>query len=455
MRKLTVVAMAVLAVLAFAASVFAVQAEIPANTSAVVAKAKTQITLGGELAIRGRIFKNLDLTQDSQSPNGNDSFYQYQYILNLTAVTGKTKGVIELYSGNTGWVKWGKSSFQQGVNGYADANSDGLTFRQLYIAFPVMGLNVSVGHQLGQLGVASFLDFSKEGADMILVSYPIDKKSSIAIGTIKLEEDGSLTSTDTNDKDKDIYFATADIDLGGHMLGINIANLRDKDGLTTTNQKELWNWGLTLKGKLMSNLSYVFAGDLQRGENYAATKVKNRGYHLRGVLNYQATPELGLKLASIYYSGDKGNTAEKQEGFVTLLEDKNYATFIYGYLIRGVQAGTALTANSTNIGPGAPVPAGTWFNVLGANYKFSKDLSAGLDFIWLRGTYKEVANMSYNNSSKKIGWELDANIAYNLGDNLVYSVMAGMFDPGSAWARATDDNNKKAYAFEHKITYKF
>jgi hypothetical protein len=453
-RKLTVVAMAVLAVLAFAASVFAVQAEIPANTSAVVAKGKTQITLGGELAMRGRLFKNLDLEKSSSA--GDDAFYQYQYILNLTAVTGKTKGVIELYSGNTGWVTWGSNSFQKPANaGTKSATEDtGMRFRQLYLAFPVMGLNVSIGHQLGQLGVASFVDFSKEGADMIHVSYPIDKKSSVAIGTIKVDENGDLGSSPS--RDADVYFGTADIDLAGHMLGINIATMSSSMASEAAYQVDgLWNWGVTLKGKLASNLGYVFAGDIQSGKNkVSGGNTKYNGYHLRGVLNYQATSALGLKLASIYYSGDKGNTTDKQEGFQTLLEDKNYATFIYGYLIRGVQGATPI-GNSALMGPSTPVPAGTWFNVLGANYKFSKDLSAGLDFIWLRGTYKNISAMSYNNSSKKIGWELDANIAYNLGDNLTYSVVAGMFDPGSAWARAANTDPKNAYAFEHKITYKF
>lgn len=454
MRKLTVVAMAVLAVLAFAASVFAVQAEIPANTSAVVAKGKTQITLGGEISMRGRLFKNLDLEKNSAA--GNDSFYQYQYILNLTAVTGKTKGVMELYSGDTGWVTWGKRSFQRPANAgtteinAANDSDTGMRFRQLYIAFPVMGLNLSIGHQLGQLGVASFLDFSKEGADMIHISYPIDKKSSVAIGTIKIEDRGILNN-DSSVNDSNGYFATADIDLSGHMLGINIARIADQQ----IDDNELWNWGVTLKGKLMSNLGYVFAGDLQSGK---AIKdgAKYRGYHIRGVLNYQATSALGLKLASIYYSGDKQDSTgsgTKQEGFQTFLEDKNYATFIYGYLVRNPHTATG----PASYGPGAPAPAGTWFNVLGANYKFSKDLSAGLDFIWLRGTYKgtKTTATTFNpNNSKKLGWELDANIAYNLGDNLTYSVVAGMFDPGSAWARDGFDP-KNAYAFEHKITYKF
>ncbi|MCE5312722.1 MAG: hypothetical protein LLF86_06165, partial [Nitrospiraceae bacterium] len=113
---------------------------------------------------------------------------------------------------------------------------------------------------------------------------------------------------------------------------------------------------------------------------------------------------------------------------------------------------TAAVASGAAMGPGIPVPAGTWFNVIGANYKFTKDLNAGLDFIWLRGTYKNLNA----GQSKNIGWELDGTINYNLGDNLTYSVIAGMFDPGSAWARsgqAARDTN--AYAVEHRITYKF
>ena len=59
MKKTFAVIAAVLFVLSFAASAFAIHAEIPAETQAVVAKSATQITLGGEIRVRGWYTNNL------------------------------------------------------------------------------------------------------------------------------------------------------------------------------------------------------------------------------------------------------------------------------------------------------------------------------------------------------------------------------------------------------------
>ncbi len=53
MKKYLALILGVLFVLSFAASAFAIHAEIPSETQAVVAKGSTQITLGGEIRTRG------------------------------------------------------------------------------------------------------------------------------------------------------------------------------------------------------------------------------------------------------------------------------------------------------------------------------------------------------------------------------------------------------------------
>ncbi|OGW24029.1 MAG: hypothetical protein A2X59_09890 [Nitrospirae bacterium GWC2_42_7] len=53
MKKILLIVLASIMVLGFAASAFAIHAEIPSETQAVVAKGGTQITLGGELRVRG------------------------------------------------------------------------------------------------------------------------------------------------------------------------------------------------------------------------------------------------------------------------------------------------------------------------------------------------------------------------------------------------------------------
>jgi hypothetical protein len=64
----------VLFVLLFSEGAFAVHAEIPAETQAVVAKDDVQITLGGEIRIRGWNAKNIgdDSQQDTSEKTAQD-----------------------------------------------------------------------------------------------------------------------------------------------------------------------------------------------------------------------------------------------------------------------------------------------------------------------------------------------------------------------------------------------
>ncbi|MCE5194835.1 MAG: hypothetical protein LLF28_05165 [Nitrospiraceae bacterium] len=456
MKKYLALIVSMLLVLSFAAVAFA---QMPAGTTSVVAKGDTQVALTGEIGMRGRYFKNLDLNDSDGSggEKGNASMYQYHYALGVTATTGKVKGVIEFYSGKTGWLTWGKTSSTAEIGKPAEddvtTGSLGPNFRQLFIEFPVLGVNVKVGHQLGQLGVASFLDFSKEGADALILSYPFGKNS-VALGTIKVTEMNDVATTEGSpDKDTDIYFATGDFDLSGHGLGFNVAMVRNSD-VATKKSNVLYNAGLTYKGKF-GPLGLLAAFDKQFGDHGSDTaKVKYQGYHARLVANYAPINELTLSAASIYYSGDKGDTTDKSEGFTTYLEDKDYATFVYGYLVRGVQGG-ALTATS-NYGPGVPVPAGTWFNRLAATYKPMKDLAVTGAFINLRGTYKNISAMSYNGSSKSIGNEIDMLISYDITKNLNYSIQGGILMPGKAWERSdTLKQDENAIAMQHVLMYKF
>ena len=55
MKKCIAIIAAMLFVLGFAASAFAIHAEIPAETSAIVVKGESTVTIGGELRFRGEL----------------------------------------------------------------------------------------------------------------------------------------------------------------------------------------------------------------------------------------------------------------------------------------------------------------------------------------------------------------------------------------------------------------
>ncbi|NJD54933.1 MAG: hypothetical protein FIA94_00850, partial [Nitrospirae bacterium] len=102
MKKTIALVAAVVFVLGFAASAFAIHAEIPAETQAVVATGGTQITLGGEVRVRGWYRKNLAsaLGQDSDSY----AWYDQRVRLSVDAkVSPNVQAFIQLESEGTGF----------------------------------------------------------------------------------------------------------------------------------------------------------------------------------------------------------------------------------------------------------------------------------------------------------------------------------------------------------------
>lgn len=411
-----------------------------ATAFAEVKAANSDINLSGSLTFRGWYANNLD--NDSSTVAGDTAFYDTQFRLLMEAKVDKAKAVVEFQNSSGGSDKWGTTSTGPGSTDFQSGDNADLHFRQAYIAFPVMGLHVSVGHQLLSLGVKSFFDASKDGAAGILVTYPFDKNV-VGVGTIKHTENNGLTSdawSGPNSNDLDIHFGLASFALGGgHTLGINIGNVVNAN-TTTNDNASLWNYGLTLSGKL-DPVTYTIAGDMQGGKADGINK--NQGYHMRGVLGYQATPEMGLNLASIYYSGEKTGADVKK--FATYLEDTNYATFVFGYLNRGL-GGT--------YGTGTPAPGGFWYNKVGATYKPTKDLALGLDYINIRGTYGAGQGPS-SVTSKDVGDEVDVTLAYNISKGLTYNIIGGILMPGKAYKQANALRDDNAIAARHSITLSF
>jgi hypothetical protein len=411
MKRYLALILGVLLVLGFAANSFA----------------QTELKLSGSLTLRGWYLDNLD--NDDTNAKGDDSYYDTQLRLKFDATIDKAKAVIELQNGAGGSSKWGRS------DDFQKAEDMKLSIKQAYISFPVMGLNISAGHQLLSLGVKSFFDASKDGAKAIVVTYPFDKNV-VGLGTIKAT-DTDVLSLDQKAEDLDIYFGLASIGLGGgHTLGLNIAGVIDNIGANS----KLYNYGLTLAGKI-DPVSYTLAADIQSGEDEAKNDYK--GYHVRGVLGYKATPELNLSLASIYFSGEKDGADVKR--YQTYLEDTNYATFVFGYLNRGLGAA---------YGTGTPAPGGFWFNKIGASYKATKDLALGLDYINIRGTYGAGAQIT-TVTSKNVGNEIDFTLKYQIARNLTYNVIGGVLFPGDAYEQASAVRNDSAFALRHALSLSF
>ncbi|MFZ2196411.1 MAG: hypothetical protein WAV13_01670, partial [Thermodesulfovibrionales bacterium] len=167
MKKYLALFLGVIFVLSFAASAFAIHAEIPSETQAVVAKGATQITLGGELRTRGWWRDNID---DAKNPvdSGSSAYYDQRVRLSVDAtVAPGVKGyvMVETNSGNSDLYVWGTNDF--------NAKPTGLDINEAWILYTGSGLlgfnsGLKIGHMPLALGNKEFFDHTKFGDDAIV-----------------------------------------------------------------------------------------------------------------------------------------------------------------------------------------------------------------------------------------------------------------------------------------------
>ncbi|HEY9246537.1 MAG TPA: hypothetical protein VIO11_06805 [Candidatus Methanoperedens sp.] len=115
MKKVLAIILGAIFVLSFAASAFAIHAEIPSETQAVVARSTTQITIDGEIRSRGWYQKNINYGPAGTGiPNGftggsaglpvdssSEAWYDQRIRLSVDAkVTPNVEGYIQLESGS-------------------------------------------------------------------------------------------------------------------------------------------------------------------------------------------------------------------------------------------------------------------------------------------------------------------------------------------------------------------
>src|SRR5512139_2178685 len=88
LKKFLAIILGAIFVLSFAASAFAIHAEIPSETQAVVAKGATQITIDGEIRSRGWYQKNIagnNSTQGLPHDTTSEAWYDQRIRLSVDA----------------------------------------------------------------------------------------------------------------------------------------------------------------------------------------------------------------------------------------------------------------------------------------------------------------------------------------------------------------------------------
>ena len=457
MKKYLALVLGVLFTLGFAVSAFAIHAEIPAETQAVVAKGATNITLGGELRFRGEIKNNTDLDENSGVGENTDTSSAYDGRVRIRVqadVSKNTQGVIHLEAGNSitaDTYTWGSDAGSEGKGIYPLGNSKRGNFNILEAwiqhKFTSIPVGIKVGHMPLALGNKLFFDHSEFGDDAIVVFADPTKELHVGLLTIKILE-GSPTSADDADAYVGLFVYSPS---KGTSISGDVTMVDDKrfggDLGPNDNGVHLYNYGLradTAVGGLGIKADLELQGGKVKGETF---EEKFKGFAYLVGLSYKVDP-VKLSLDYAYGSGDD-NSDDKVKTFVNALGGSQHYTYVYEYRV----ASATSSNTSSNTGTGL---ANTQYIRLGVNGDLTKDLNLDVNLYRLRAVKAAVAaGYDYRaGTSKNIGSELDAKITYKLDKNLVYFVEGGYLWTGKFYDSATvaaDD----AYAVRHGITLNF
>lgn len=441
MKKFLAIMLGVLFVLSFAASSFAIHAEIPAETQAVVAKGTTQINIGGLLRTRGWFFDNVSSTANPFE-NQDRAFYDQRVQLMVDAkITPNVQGLFQLQGDQV----WGDTGFNQ--------KGDALRWIQAWIQYTGSGLlgipaGLKVGHMPLALGNQTFFQHTTNGDDAIVVFMDPTKELHIGLLAVKLSEGASSVPTlcivtatgatvlpvanvcpvgstplttrtvggaNDNTDDVDGYVGLAVFKLDpNNTVGGNFTFLNQSDS-----DLRLYNLGVHANGNI-SGFGYNAEGNVQFGHVLTGPKRKFRGYAFQAGVNYALNP-VNIKASFGYGSGDKSGSLKKNEEFQTFLSDVEHFTIAYDYRVRTAARNQVAPPNSSNTLTGL---ANTMYLNLGVDYSITPSVKTSLNGFILR------ANKTANGQSKNIGWEVDAKVAYNVAKNLNYIFDLGYLDAG-------------------------
>ncbi len=486
MKKFIIFAVA-LFVLGFAASSFAIQAEIPADTTAAIATGGTQVTIGGELRIRGSIRQNPgDFDRNQALTTSNTTFgksehmlYDSRYRLNVEAkVSPNTIGFIQLEAADTGKNTGENSTWGAADSGVA-ARSYGGTFRlgdqkqnemrvlQAWIQHSGSGLfgipaYIKIGHQMITVGAGVFYSHSLQGDDAIVVGINPIKGLDISFTTVKLWE-GNTNSAD----DQDMYSLGINYAINKDVsIGADVSMIQSQNGTsgapgawglssgalqTKALYSNLYNIGVNAKANIQGFKLYGTA-DFQTGGDNVPPKWHYRGFALTAGAAYTFAP-VTLSLDLGYGSGDSA-TDNKVGTFLTSQSDVVHYTFVYDYMTANAAGNIAGGLQNTmfvKLGAGADVMKG--LNIAGSLTLLNAAKSAF-------GGGLLTTNAGTSVTHKYIGTEIDTTLTYQIDKGLKYFVEGGylfagrFFKDATAGTRGTD-RYSDPWAIRHGIQLNF
>ncbi len=468
MKKYLVILLGAVFVLCFAASAFAIHAEIPAETQAVVTKG-VQVTIGGDIRIRGEFDNNVNTFDDNTADH--TSFYDERIRLNVNAqVTPNTVGYIEIEGTNgptsTGYTWGSPDSGSKGVYFYGDAKRAQLNLLEAWILHTGSGLlgmpaGIKVGHMALALGNKLFFDHTLFGDDAIVLFADPMKELHIAVLTAKFVEGNTKLNDDSNAYVGLFSYTTKEFGLSGDVTYVDHQNTFlegvafPKAGIASFPagaNAHLWNFGLRANADI-AGFGLMADGEIQTGKVTDAPvpggDIDFQGYAFLVGANYTFAP-VKLGIAYAYGSGDNGNDPTKFKAFVTSLSNYQHTTYVYDY-----KSPVHAENYFGDTLPGAGI-SNTQYIKVDASAPLAKDLSGYLAYYWLRANDLN-SFQSVNGANHDIGSEIDAKLTYKIDKNLVYYVEGGYLFAGDFYKSITVPGKSPddAYAVRHGIQLTF
>ena len=448
MKKYLAILLGVVFVLGFAASAFAIHAEIPAESQAVVAKGGTQITIGGDIRVRGEYQSNTTTFESGTSDH--PTFYDQRIRLSINAqVTPNTTGFVMIEAANgktsTGY-NWGgqadpasTSSGAVGIYQYGDSKRGELNILEAWIQYKGSGLlgipaGIKVGHMPLALGNKMFFDHTLFGDDAIVLFADPTKEMHIVALTAKFLEQNTSKNDDANAYVGVFDYRTKEFGVSFDVTYVDQQNdfYNQPGPLPTGTDAHLWNFGLRGDVTLLNNALNIYA-DLegQTGKIEDLTGLQNqkfKGYAILVGASYKMDPVKFL-LEWGYGSGDDNPTDGSFKEFVTSLSNYQRDTYVYGY--RVVSAGEVLGNPQKNAGL-----ANTNRIRFGIDADLTKELFANLTYYYLHAN-KLSPQENAAGADHTVGSEIDWLFKYKIDKNLTYYVEGGYLFAGDFYKVVT------------------
>ncbi|HID93828.1 MAG TPA: hypothetical protein EYP60_06995, partial [bacterium (Candidatus Stahlbacteria)] len=280
-----------------------------AGISATASAMEADITLGGDIMVRGWYVDNVHHGVPEKTES--QAFYTTEASITLDAkVSDNVRGLIQLETtsgvdGYTGEFIWG----QTGYDFKPDAD---LRFRQLWIQYTGSGLlgvpaGIKVGHMPLALGEKQFLNNERFGDDAILLWVDPTKEIHLAGAIAKLNE--GLYDEHRDDIDGYVLLATYALDKD-NTIGINWTYIHADDECPSVGEVEdidFHNLGIHGNGSV-SGLMWAAEADIQFGGADGVVSLGGadrdaKGWAVLASLGYMVDP-INLRAKFAYGSGD-------------------------------------------------------------------------------------------------------------------------------------------------------